>query len=47
MSAFHGNFFVRSNDLLSLPAVPMDVRAEAVEDTDGMAAPQEFGQHWA
>ncbi|GAA5962109.1 hypothetical protein JCM8115_002919 [Rhodotorula mucilaginosa] len=24
MSAFHGNFFVRSTDLLSLPAVPMD-----------------------
>lgn len=24
MSSFHGNFFVRSTDLLSLPAVPID-----------------------
>jgi protein transport protein SEC24 len=24
LSAFHGNFFVRSTDLLALPAVPMD-----------------------
>lgn len=24
MSAFHGNFFVRSTDLLALPAVPVD-----------------------
>lgn len=24
MSQFHGNFFVRSTDLLALPAVPMD-----------------------
>lgn len=24
MSSFHGNFFVRSTDLLSLPAVPVD-----------------------
>lgn len=24
MSAFHGNFFIRSTDLLALPAVPMD-----------------------
>jgi protein transport protein SEC24 len=24
LSAFHGNFFTRSTDLLSLPTVPMD-----------------------
>lgn len=24
MSAFHGNFFVRSTDLLAMPAVPQD-----------------------
>jgi hypothetical protein len=24
MKAFHGNFFIRSTDLLSLPAVPVD-----------------------
>jgi protein transport protein SEC24 len=24
MAAFHGNFFVRSTDLLAMPAVPMD-----------------------
>ncbi len=24
MASFHGNFFVRSTDLLSLPAVPLD-----------------------
>jgi len=24
MAQFHGNFFVRSTDLLSLPVVPMD-----------------------
>lgn len=24
MATFHGNFFVRSTDLLSLPAVPID-----------------------
>ena len=30
MSAFHGNFFVRSTDLLALPAVPQD-QSYAVE----------------
>lgn len=30
MSAFHGNFFVRSTDLLALPAVPLD-QSYAVE----------------
>jgi protein transport protein SEC24 len=24
MSSFHGNFFVRSTDLLAMPAVPQD-----------------------
>ena len=30
MSAYHGNFFVRSTDLLALPAVPTD-QSYAVE----------------
>jgi protein transport protein SEC24 len=40
MSAFHGNFFVRSTDLLALPAVPLD-QSYAVEVTieDPIAAP--------
>lgn len=35
LSAFHGNFFVRSTDLLALPAVPIDqsyVIELAIED---------------
>ena len=40
LSAFHGNFFVRSTDLLSLPSVPMD-QSYAIELTidDPITAP--------
>lgn len=40
MSAFHGNFFVRSTDLLSLPAVPMDQSyAIEIQIEDPISAP--------
>lgn len=40
MSAFHGNFFVRSTDLLSLAAVPMDQSyAIEVQIEDPISAP--------
>ncbi|GAA5867201.1 hypothetical protein JCM8547_003117 [Rhodosporidiobolus lusitaniae] len=40
MSAFHGNFFVRSTDLLSLPAVPMDQSyAIEIQLEDPISAP--------
>ncbi|POY75735.1 hypothetical protein BMF94_1145 [Rhodotorula taiwanensis] len=40
MSAFHGNFFVRSTDLLSLPAVPMDQSyAIEIQIEDPITAP--------
>lgn len=32
MSSFHGNFFVRSTDLLAMPAVPQD-QSYAIEVT--------------
>lgn len=40
MKAFHGNFFVRSTDLLSLPAVPVDQSyAIEVELEDNLTTP--------
>lgn len=40
MSAFHGNFFVRSTDLLSLAAVPMDQSyAIEIQIEDPLSAP--------
>lgn len=40
MKAFHGNFFIRSTDLLSLPAVPIDQSyAIEVELEDNITAP--------
>lgn len=40
MSAFHGNFFVRSTDLLSLAAVPMDQSyAIEIQIEDPISAP--------
>ncbi|CDZ97805.1 cpii coat sec24 protein [Phaffia rhodozyma] len=40
MKAFHGNFFVRSTDLLSLPAVPVDQSyAIEVELEDNVSTP--------
>ena len=40
MSAFHGNFFVRSTDLLSLAAVPMDQSyATEIQIADPITAP--------
>ena len=40
MSSFHGNFFVRSTDLLAMPAVPQD-QSYAIEITieDTITAP--------
>lgn len=40
MASFHGNFFVRSTDLLTLPAVPLDQSyAIEVEIEDNIVAP--------
>ena len=40
MSAFHGNFFVRSTDLLAMPAVPQDLSyAIEVQIEDTITAP--------
>lgn len=40
MASFHGNFFVRSTDLLSMPAVPTDQSyAIEVEIEDNITAP--------
>ena len=40
MSSFHGNFFVRSTDLLAMPAVPQDLSyAIEVQIEDTITAP--------
>ncbi|CDO68670.1 hypothetical protein BN946_scf184790.g19 [Trametes cinnabarina] len=40
MSAFHGNFFVRSTDLLAMPAVPQDLSyAIEIQIEDNITAP--------
>jgi protein transport protein SEC24 len=45
MKAFHGNFFIRSTDLLSLPAVPVDQSYSIeVELEDNIATPMAYMQ---
>lgn len=40
MSAFHGNFFVRSTDLLAMPSVPQDLSyAIEIQIEDNITAP--------
>jgi protein transport protein SEC24 len=40
MAQFHGNFFVRSTDLLSMPAVPIDQSyAIEVQIEDNLTTP--------
>ena len=40
MSSFHGNFFVRSTDLLAMPSVPQDLSyAIEIQIEDNITAP--------
>ena len=40
MSQFHGNFFVRSTDLLAMPSVPQDLSyAIEIQIEDNITAP--------